>query len=168
MSWGDTNSRSRLQRLLRLRACGSIRQWRTKMQCAVILGGTDDTAPVRASSWTSLDRRCDHRQRVVSGSDATRAHGPIHTGTSPQFSGTQRRSQVRGRTANQRSHRRARKGSPSSLAPRVSSSEEGTSWRSPRWGAPRGQEVRPSPCPPRARVGGTGGPSRPVRASRNR
>ena len=51
-------------------------------------------------------RLAPSRQRAVSGSDATRTHGPIHTGTSPQFSGTQLRSPVRGRTANQRSHRR--------------------------------------------------------------
>jgi hypothetical protein len=44
---------------------------------------------------------------IVSESDATSTHGPIHTGALPQFSGTQRHSQVRERTANPRLHRSA-------------------------------------------------------------
>jgi hypothetical protein len=38
---------------------------------------------------------------IISGRDATNTHAPIHTGRLPQLSGTQRHSQVRGRTANQ-------------------------------------------------------------------
>jgi hypothetical protein len=47
---------------------------------------------------------------IVSESDATSTHGPIHTGTSPQFSGALRHSQTDERAANQRSHRSARWG----------------------------------------------------------
>jgi hypothetical protein len=54
---------------------------------------------------------------VVSGSDATRTHAPIHTGRLPQFNHTQRHSQVRGRTADQRSHRRGHWFDPSTAYP---------------------------------------------------
>ena len=47
---------------------------------------------------------------VVSGSDATRTHAPIHTGRLPQLNGTQRHSQVRGGTADQRSHTKCSQG----------------------------------------------------------
>jgi hypothetical protein len=42
---------------------------------------------------------------IVSGRDATSPHGRIRSGTVPQFSGTQRHSQIRERTTNQRSRR---------------------------------------------------------------
>lgn len=57
----------------------------------------------------------DHRQRTVSGSDATSKHWPVHTDTSPQLSGTQRHFLARGRTANPRSHRSARSRPPAGL-----------------------------------------------------
>jgi len=56
---------------------------------------------------------------IVSESDATSTHGSIHTGASPQFSGAQRQSQVRERTANPRSHRSGRRNLVSSDVPGV-------------------------------------------------
>ncbi len=59
----------------------------------------------------------DHRQRVVSRSDATSPHGLIPTGMSPQFSGRQRHSLASGRTTDQCSHRRGHWFDPSIVYP---------------------------------------------------
>ena len=45
--------------------------------------------PARVSdAGIQLGLRCDHRQRVVSGNDATSPHGAMRTGAWPQLSGT--------------------------------------------------------------------------------
>jgi hypothetical protein len=121
-------------RMLGRIACGSIagrRRYRAReasplKRAAALSVRLPTGIPVRGQVARAIARhRCslqtaayqDHRQRIVSRSDATSPHGLIHTGMSSQFSGRQRHSLASGRTANQRSHIRGHRSRSGSLGP---------------------------------------------------